>query len=110
MTYTIPKIHLTTATHEIVDAASRAGIDVEKLLYDQVLEFDRKLNSDLDGAPWFYKLDDASIQQSRTVEVERSHILLERTALNPGYHTRICRLRRHIPHAGTKTHTMPTAE
>jgi hypothetical protein len=94
MTYTICKIQLATAIREIVDTASRAGVEVEELPYDQLLEFDRKLNSDLDGAPWFYKLDDASIQRSKIVEAERPHILLERTTLHFGYHTRICRLHR----------------
>ncbi|KAF9884404.1 hypothetical protein FE257_001804 [Aspergillus nanangensis] len=90
---------------EVVDTLPEVFLDPSEPVsrgasYDAILALDAKFRDFLDTMPLFFKLDPASIQQSRDICRERPYIAWQRTFTQFGIHVRICRLHQPFHLAG----------
>ncbi|KAJ5988827.1 hypothetical protein N7481_004037 [Penicillium waksmanii] len=79
---------------DVIDALPSIMLDSQECDYETILELDAKYQKHMDDLPFFFKLDTASIEQSRQICQERPYIAWQRVSIHFSLHTRLCRLHR----------------
>lgn len=79
---------------EVIDALPSILLESQDTDYETILDLDAKYQKHMDNLPFFFKLDQDSIEQSRRICKERPYIAWQRIFLHFSLHTRLCRLHR----------------
>lgn len=79
---------------EVIDALPSVLLDSQEPDYDTILALDSRFQACLEGLPFFFKLDNESIEQSKEICRERPYISYQRLQVHFSLHTRLCRLHR----------------
>lgn len=79
---------------EVIDALPSMFLDPQYSDYETILELDAKYQKHMDNLPFFFKLDQESIEKSRRICKERPYIAWQRASIHFSLHTRLCRLHR----------------
>lgn len=90
----IMRVKYSSLCREVIDALSPVLLESTEPDYDTILELDAKFQTFLNELPVYFKLDPASMEQSRDICKERPTIAWQRISLHFSVHTRLCRLRR----------------
>lgn len=90
----IARVRGSELCREVIDALPSIMLDSQESDYDTILELDAKFQRHVDKLPFFFKLDRASIEQSRQICKERPYIAWQRVSIHFSLHTRLCRLHR----------------
>lgn len=88
------RVKTSEVCREVIDALPSILLDSQEPEYDTILQLDRRFHDLIDNLPVFFKLDQESIEQSRTICKERPYIAVQRLAVHFSIHTRLCRLHR----------------
>ncbi|KMP04012.1 LOW QUALITY PROTEIN: hypothetical protein CIRG_03704 [Coccidioides immitis RMSCC 2394] len=94
MSYFLFRCRLSVIFRELIDEVTAQGIGIDEIDYDQVLNFDRKLNTFIDTVPYFLKSDSENRQRCRELDKERPYLIWQRLMAQFGASTRISRLHR----------------
>ncbi|KAJ5103368.1 hypothetical protein N7532_003897 [Penicillium argentinense] len=90
----IARVQGSELCREVIDALPSILLDSQYADYSVILELDAKYQTYMDNLPFFFKLDPASIEQSRQICKERPYIAWQRVSVHFSLHTRLCRLHR----------------
>jgi hypothetical protein len=90
--YFIEKIRLAHICREIVDTVPLDAVRLQQMPYENIIELDKKLLDFISGLPFFFKLDAASRQQSKPLEMMYLNIQLQRYCITGAVHSRRCKL------------------
>lgn len=91
-TYFIEKIRLAHICREIVDTVPLEPNRLQQLPYEKIIDLDQKLLDFISNLPFFFKLDAASRQQSKPLEMMYLNIQLQRYCITGAVHSRRCKL------------------
>ncbi|EAS31371.3 uncharacterized protein CIMG_06850 [Coccidioides immitis RS] len=103
MSYFLFRCRLSVIFRELIDEVTAQGIGIDEIDYDQVLNFDRKLNTFIDTVPYFLKSDSENRQRCRELDKERPYLIWQRLMAQFGASTRISRLHRPYLARGART-------
>lgn len=90
----IMRVKFSSLCREVIDALPSVLLESTEPDYDTILELDAKFQTFLNDLPVYFKLDPASIEQSRDICKKRPTIAWQRTSLHFSVHMRLCRLHR----------------
>lgn len=90
----IMRVKSSSLCREVIDALPSVLLDSAEPDYDTILALDAKFQDFLNDLPVYFKLDPASIEQSREICKKRPTIAWQRISLHFSVHTRLCRLHR----------------
>lgn len=88
------RVQASELCRDVIDALPSIMLDSQECDYETILELDAKFQKHMDDLPFFFRLDQASIEQSRQICKERPYIAWQRVTLHFSLHTRLCRLHR----------------
>lgn len=92
MRYLIEKIRLADICREIVDTVPLDTIRLQQMPYENIIDLDKKLLDFISSLPFFFKLDAASRQRSKPLEMMYLNIQLQRYCITGAVHSRRCKL------------------
>lgn len=90
----IMRVKSSSLCREVIDTLPPVLLESTEPDYDTILELDAKFQTFLNDLPVYFKLDPASIEQSRDICKKRPTIAWQRISLHFGVHTRLCLLHR----------------
>jgi hypothetical protein len=102
MSYSLCRMRLAVVCRHIVDETAGYNLNGQEVPYDKILELDRELHKACVEIPSFFRFDQASRREYAMLYRERPTLAWQRSILQQGYHSRLCRLHRQYFVRGAK--------
>ncbi|OQD80288.1 hypothetical protein PENANT_c037G04170 [Penicillium antarcticum] len=102
MSYSLCRMRLAVVCRHIVDETAGYHLNGQEVPYEKILELDRELHKACAGIPSFFRFDQISRREFATLYRERPTLAWQRSIVQQGYHSRLCRLHRHYFVRGSK--------
>ncbi|KGO76726.1 hypothetical protein PITC_090800 [Penicillium italicum] len=102
MTYSLCRSKLAVVCREIVDEMAYYHFHEQEVPYEKILELDQKLHKICAEIPSFFRFDQTSRREYSALYRERPAMAWQRSLVQQGYHSRLCRLHRHYLVRGAK--------
>ncbi|OGE54687.1 hypothetical protein PENARI_c005G05706 [Penicillium arizonense] len=102
MSYSLCRMRLAVVCRHIVDETAENHLNGQEVPYETILELDRELHKACAEIPGFFRFDRTSRRQYAALYRERPTLAWQRSIVQQGYHSRLCRLHRHYFVRGAK--------
>jgi hypothetical protein len=102
MSYSLFRMKLAVACRQIVDETAEHHLNGQEVPYQKILELDRELHRACAEIPSFFRFDQTSRREYAALYRERPTLAWQRSMVQQGYHSRLCRLHRHYFVRGAK--------